>query len=727
MASHFRLIDLKKILKFIKLNSLGQKAELSDRFREWVQAQKKFDPELLFKVREAFSTCPTAGSLGQETNGFRPLGSNAVGQGSGMNRTQYSAAPTMYNQNQRTGVPVVTNPQLSTGSGIQYVGSTGPTNPRSRQVGVARNAQTQNFSTAPSGECCSKEESDMLLKTDYIHNPFFTQRYFITKPKPLVPASRSSSKRSAQFSIRIPYDWYQKIVSKDERYEVLLRIYEMKQQHVDYLPHDVKVLVNGHEVKLPPLIPASHAGVKPRCQAKPLVITNRIRRREFKDSQNPSFCDVVQVNWYHCDGTKGRPTPAMSYVVAIVRSHTAKEAADRMKKLKRPRKVEVSMKLLKDKANTSSDLGVEQTAQKMSLMCPIMRTPMAMPVRFDGCTHFECFDAENYLTMNFMKPAWNCPICNKRFAFGTLRMDLWFDKLLKDAGVGSREVELNPDGTFKITDKDEDDEDSEDDDIFAAQKRQMAKQQADAIDLDGDDKPAAGGAEAAKSAPKKRKPEENVICLDDSDDDQPTPAKKAAATKSANPGPASTSASKPSSSGSSRQNSKTSSTPAANPTPAPAPLPPATTWKPKSTPISNVSAPPKAGWSQNPFTDRSAPDSQLPPSTISVNTVSKRQHGNQQPVMVPTHSVHQRAPKAVTGYSDFTQGPTQFHGGAGMPVNPGAPVQNGVNFNMRQQNRGPGVSYPNPVQNGNYNQQNYNQNGNYNNQYPKSGRASNRW
>lgn len=100
----------------------------------------------------------------------------------------------------------------------------------------------------------------------------------------------------------------------------------------------------------------------------------------------------------------------MSYVVAIVRSHTAKEAADRMKKLKRPRKVEVSMKLLKDKANTSSDLGVEQTAQKMSLMCPIMRTPMAMPVRFDGCTHFECFDAENYLTMNFMKPAWNCPI-----------------------------------------------------------------------------------------------------------------------------------------------------------------------------------------------------------------------------------------------------------------------------------------------------------------------------
>ena len=71
--------------------------------------------------------------------------------------------------------------------------------------------------------------------------------------------------------------------------------------------------------------------------------------------------------------------------------------------------------------------------------------------------------------------------------------------------------------------------------------------------------------------------------------------------------------------------------------------------------------------------------------------------------MVPTHSLHQRAPKSISGYSDFTQGPTQFHGGAGLPSAPGVPVSNGMNFNVNVQPQlgGRGISYPVP---GNYNQ-----------------------
>lgn len=75
-----------------------------------------------------------------------------------------------------------------------------------------------------------------------------------------------------------------------------------------------------------------------------------------------------------------------------------------------------------------------------------------------------------------------------------------------------------------------------------------------------------------------------------------------------------------------------------------------------------------------------------------------------------------------------------------MPINPGAPVQNGVHFGMQNQGQGrqgQGVSYP-PLPNGGGSQQQHGQQGNHwSNQGPPSGasygqnrgqgRSSNRW
>lgn len=239
-----------------------------------------------------------------------------------------------------------------------------------------------------------------------------------------------------------------------EKYELILRVYETKKAHIDYLPHDIKVSVNDRDVKTPPMVPASHADVKPRPQAKPIVLSSALRPRT---STMVNVKDTVKIGWYHCDGKKGRPTPEMTYVLVIVREYTHDEATDRIKRLKRPRDVETTKKLLRQKCSTNRD-GIQQTAMKMMLKCPVTMMTITCPVKFDSCEHLECFDASNYLKMNAKKPAWSCPICNKRLPFGTLRIDKWFQGIIAQAGERVREIEFDNHGQFKVIDQDEEED-----------------------------------------------------------------------------------------------------------------------------------------------------------------------------------------------------------------------------------------------------------------------------
>jgi len=312
---------------------------------------------------------------------------------------------------------------------------------------------------------------------------------------------------------------------------LLLRIYETTKPHVDYLPHDIKVIVNGKELPPCDMVPASHAGVKPRPIAKPITISDYLMPRSHTQSQNPTFCDMLMLQWYHCDGSKGRVTPNMSFVICVVRSHNFQEAGDRVRKLKKARAIEKTLSLLKQKiSGTAGDDedAVKMSSMKIKLTDPILMTLIKTPVRFDQCQHLDCFDVDSYLHMNFKKPAWSCPICAKRYPFGTLRRDAWMEKLMADAGEGTREVEMKGDGTFKITDKDEEsDEDSEEERMLA---RLRPKETVDLDDTDEVMPVVKSGKIAEKSAVvekavenSKRKPD--FICLDDSDE-EPQPTKK---------------------------------------------------------------------------------------------------------------------------------------------------------------------------------------------------------
>ncbi|EDO40709.1 predicted protein, partial [Nematostella vectensis] len=58
-----------------------------------------------------------------------------------------------------------------------------------------------------------------------------------------------------------------------------------------------------------------------------------------------------------------------------------------------------------------SDDGVEQTAIKVSLKCPITFRRISLPARGHDCKHIQCFDLESYLRLNCERGSWKCPVC----------------------------------------------------------------------------------------------------------------------------------------------------------------------------------------------------------------------------------------------------------------------------------------------------------------------------
>ncbi|NXW25357.1 ZMIZ2 protein, partial [Circaetus pectoralis] len=67
--------------------------------------------------------------------------------------------------------------------------------------------------------------------------------------------------------------------------------------------------------------------------------------------------------------------------------------------------------------------GVEQTAIKVSLKCPITLGGVQLPARGHDCRHIQCFDLESYLQLNCERGTWRCPVCNKTALLEGLEVD----------------------------------------------------------------------------------------------------------------------------------------------------------------------------------------------------------------------------------------------------------------------------------------------------------------
>ncbi|XP_072311951.1 zinc finger MIZ domain-containing protein 1-like [Eucyclogobius newberryi] len=71
----------------------------------------------------------------------------------------------------------------------------------------------------------------------------------------------------------------------------------------------------------------------------------------------------------------------------------------------------------------SGEDGVEQTAIKVSLKCPITFRRIQLPARGHDCKHVQCFDLESYLQLNCERGTWRCPVCNKSALLEGLEVD----------------------------------------------------------------------------------------------------------------------------------------------------------------------------------------------------------------------------------------------------------------------------------------------------------------
>lgn len=67
--------------------------------------------------------------------------------------------------------------------------------------------------------------------------------------------------------------------------------------------------------------------------------------------------------------------------------------------------------------------GVVATTMKLSLLDPIVRTRLRIPVRGARCRHPACFDLGNFLSLNERVRRWECPLCSDAAPFDTLVVD----------------------------------------------------------------------------------------------------------------------------------------------------------------------------------------------------------------------------------------------------------------------------------------------------------------
>ena len=94
---------------------------------------------------------------------------------------------------------------------------------------------------------------------------------------------------------------------------------------------------------------------------------------------------------------------------------------------------------------------------QLSLICPLGLTRMKEPGRGVECKHLQCFDLTKYIKYVRDCGKWDCPICDQKCPFESLRIDDFVLDILQNAPTNCKSVEIDRDGKYvpiKIEDSD---------------------------------------------------------------------------------------------------------------------------------------------------------------------------------------------------------------------------------------------------------------------------------
>ncbi|KAL4570735.1 hypothetical protein LXL04_026396 [Taraxacum kok-saghyz] len=100
-------------------------------------------------------------------------------------------------------------------------------------------------------------------------------------------------------------------------------------------------------------------------------------------------------------------------------------------------------------AAPDSDNEIIEGPSRISLKCPISFSRIKIPVKGHACKHLQCFDYNNYVSINTSRPQWRCPHCSQSVCFHDIRIDQSMVKVLKEVGEDISHVKISSDGSWE--------------------------------------------------------------------------------------------------------------------------------------------------------------------------------------------------------------------------------------------------------------------------------------
>lgn len=271
--------------------------------------------------------------------------------------------------------------------------------------------------------------------------PFYQYKSDILSVTPLNPKKQRGDSFEFSHSFLLNQqqlsrlEWNKK--NDENRYQVQLRICAINEatEVSDDLPLALTVKVNDKSCQLPPAIPSTNKqGMLLKRMNAPINVTSQTSRKN-----NPNS---LLISWsIACDKLYG-------VGIYLVKKFTADELINKLKE-KGERDPEITKKYLSDKLGQLEDDDIAATSLKVSMICPLGKIIMSLPVRASTCNHLQCFDGALYIKMNDVKSTWQCPVCNQSCLYEDLFIDGYFVNVLKNNyfSPNASEIQIEADGS----------------------------------------------------------------------------------------------------------------------------------------------------------------------------------------------------------------------------------------------------------------------------------------
>ncbi|XP_065218696.1 E3 SUMO-protein ligase PIAS2-like [Planococcus citri] len=265
--------------------------------------------------------------------------------------------------------------------------------------------------------------------------PFFEFQKELSRVTALKPKKLDDDVFEFGGTFTLDSEWISRLESP---YQIQIRICNLTNNITevsDSLPLSLCVQVNDKCSSLPPPIPSTNRqGMLLRRMNVPINITSEVHRR--------SGVNKLMISWSIED------EELYAFTIHIVKKFTSDELIQKLKD-KGERDPAITKKVIVDNLNDDED-EIAATSLKISLVCPLGKILIQLPVRATTCNHLQCFDGSLYIKMNDVKSTWQCPVCNSSCFYENLFIDGFFTNILKsDSFVDSvTEVEVDADANW---------------------------------------------------------------------------------------------------------------------------------------------------------------------------------------------------------------------------------------------------------------------------------------